>query len=289
MQADLDINPVEAYILMESEGPRIKPEIQKVIDETNNFYVTFRAVLQTFNCFNRNNREYMKEAMVPALNAPHLVELRRAKSWVGCNGHPQTNNPMEVLTIDPTLVSHKIDSIDIQGNTLYGQVSTLNDDNWGRQMTKHILQGMQVAFSLRALASITKIDARRGVIKTQPHIVTYDRVFVPSHKDAYMDKTSPIALKNAMAQGVVQEAWEYKVPEKQASQILRESAAMFVAEESQRFKDIVNVFGITYESVELSADMKSVFIKDVETGHKFCINMESYVDRQVSEVFRNLI
>lgn len=289
MKTDLGINPVEAYILMESEGPWVKPEIQQVIDTTNNFYVTFRTILQTFNCFNRNNRNYMKEAMVPALNAPHLVELRAKKSWVGENGHPKSTNPVEVLAIDPKNICHKIDNIDIQGNTLWGQVSTLNDDMWGRQMTKHILQGMEVAFSLRALASITKIDARRGMVKTQPHIVCYDRVILPSHKEAYQDTSTPIALKSAICKGTVQEAWEYRVDEQEARRIITESAANFVKEESQRFKDIVNIFDVMYESIGFSADGKSVFVSDTETKRTFCINLESYVDRQVSDVFRNLM
>lgn len=289
MKPNLELNPVEAYIIMESEGPWVKPEIQNVVEKANSFYVTFRTILQTFNTFNRNNRNYMTEAMVPALAAPHLEELRRKKSWVGENGHPKAKDPVDVLSIDPTKICHKIDNYDVKGNTCWGQITTLDDDVWGRQMTKHILQGMEVAFSLRALASITKIDARRGVVKTQPHIVTYDRVILPSHKEAYQDTATPITLKTAACKNVVQEAWTYRVPEEEVRKVVTESAANFVKEESQRFKDIVNVFDVTYESVQFSADGKSVYIKDTNTKNTFCIAMESYVDRQVSSVLRNLI
>ena len=215
-----DFNPVEAYIIMESEGPWVKPNIKNVVDKYNSFYVTIDAILQTFNTWNRNNRQYLKEAMVPALNAPHLVELRARKSWVGENGHPQTNDPMKVLNIDPKNICHKIDSIDVKGNTLYGQVTTLDDDLYGKQMTKHILQGMEVAFSLRALASITKVDGKRGIVKTRPHIVCYDRVILPSHVDAYQDSKAPIRLgSSSPANLVTTESWEYKVSEKDHSRI----------------------------------------------------------------------
>lgn len=289
MRPNLELNPVEAYILMESEGPTVRPEIQNIVDKANSFYVTFRTILQSFDVFNRNNRNYMTEAMAPALNAPHLVELRAKKSWVGENGHPKAKDPVEVLAIDPKNICHKIDSIDIKGSTLYGQITTLDDDVWGRQMTKHILQGMEVAFSLRALASITKIDARRGIVRTQPHIVTYDRVILPSHKDAYQDTATPIALKTSQCKNVVQEAWEYRVPEEEARRIITESAANFIKDESQRVKDIINVFDVTYESVQLSADGKSVYIKDINTNNTFCIATESYVDRQVSDVLRKIM
>lgn len=284
-----DFNPVEAYIIMESEGPWVKPNIKNVVDKYNSFYVTIDAILQTFNTWNRNNRQYLKEAMIPALNAPHLVELRARKSWVGENGHPQTNDPMKVLNIDPKNICHKIDSIDVKGNTLYGQVTTLDDDLYGKQMTKHILQGMEVAFSLRALASITKVDGKRGIVKTRPHIVCYDRVILPSHVDAYQDSKAPIRLgSSSPANLVTTESWEYKVSEKDAQDIIRESAAQFVAEESKRFKDIVKIFDICYESIGFSADGKSVFIRDTETKDTFNIKLESYVDNQISDIFRKL-
>lgn len=280
------LDPVEAYVIMESEGPWIKPTVKQVVERANSFYCTFNTVLQTFNVFNRNNRNYLAEAMIPALNAPHLVELRAKKSWVGENGHPKTTDPLTVLSIDPCQICHKIDSIDVKGNTLYGQITTLDDDMWGRQMTKHILQGMEVAFSLRALASITKIDSRRGIVKTQPHIVTYDRVILPSHKEAYQDTATPVQFRQSG--GVVQESWSRRVPVEEAVNIIKESAARFAADESKRVKDIVNIFDVTFESVGFTADGKSVLIKDTNTNNTYCIKLESYVDNQISDIFRNI-
>lgn len=279
------LNPVEAYVIMESEGPWNKPNIKQVVNNANMFYVTIDTVLQTFNTWNRNKRQYLREAMIPALEAPHLVELRAKKSWLGENGHPQTNDPMKVLNIDLTKVCHKVDSYNVQGNTLYGQVTTLNDKQWGQQMTGHILQGMEVSFSLRALASITKIDGNRGIVKTQPHIVCYDRVCLPSHPEAYQDSSKPIKLKQANLNNIVQEDWTYKLSEKEAQNLITESAANFMAEESKRFKDIVKIFSICYETINISPDGKSVNIKDVETGDRFNILMEDYVYNQVSDYF----
>ena len=281
------MNPVEAYVIMESEGPWSQPKVQQIMDRANNFYVTIEAVLQSFNTWNRNKRQYLKEAMIPALNAPHLVELRARKSWLGENGHPQTNDPMKVLNIDMTKVCHRVDSVDIKGNTLYGQVTTLNDHMWGRQMTEHILQGMDVAFSLRALASITKVDGNRGIVKTQPHIVCYDRVCLPSHPEAYQVSGAPIKLHQSTGTNVTQEAWEYKLSESEAQKIIFESAARFATEESQRFKDIVKIFDICYETVGFAADGKSVFVKDLESKSTFNITLENYVYNQVCDIFKN--
>lgn len=278
------LNPVEAYVIMESEGPWVKPNIKQVVDTANMFYVTIDTVLQTFNTWNRNKRQYLAEAMIPALEAPHLVELRAKKAWVGENGHPQTNDPMKVLNIDLTKVCHKVDNYTVKGNTLYGQVTTLNDEQWGKQMTGHILQGMEVSFSLRALANITKAPDGRGIIKNTPHIVCYDRVILPSHPEAYQSN-SPIKLKTPTPNNVITEGWAKKINAKEAENILLESAANFMTTESKRFKDIVKIFDICYETVNVSADGKSVNIKDVNTNDIYSINMEDYVYNQVSDFF----
>ena len=282
------LNPVEAYVIMESEGPWTRPNIKQVVDRANMYYVTIDTVLQTFNTWNRNKRQYLREAMIPALEAPHLVELRAKKAWVGENGHPQTNDPMKVLNIDLTKVCHKVDSYEVKGNTLYGQVTTLNDKQWGQQMTGHILQGMEVSFSLRALASITRVDGGRGIVKTQPHIVCYDRVCLPSHPEAYQDSSAPIKLKQPTPNNVVQEEWTYRLSEKEAQSLVMESAAKFMGDESKRFKDIVNIFNVCYETINVAPDGKSVMIKDTETGDRFNILMEDYVYNQVSDFFSSL-
>ena len=281
------LNPVEAYVIMESEGPWVKPTIKQVVDTANMFYVTIDTVLQTFNTWNRNKRQYLAEAMIPALEAPHLVELRSKKAWVGENGHPQTNDPMKVLNIDLTKVCHKVDSYTVKGNTLYGQVTTLNDEQWGKQMTGHILQGMETSFSLRALAQITKTPDGRGIIKDVPHIVCYDRVILPSHPEAYQSSTSPIKLHTPTPRNVVSEGWTYKINAKDAENILLESAANFMADESKRFKDIVKVFDVCYETINVAPDGRSVNIKDTETGDIYNIFMEDYVYNQVSDFFTN--
>ena len=61
-----------------------------------------------------------------------------------------------------------------------------------------------------------------------------------------------------------------------------------MAEESKRFKDIVKIFDVCYESIGFSADGKSVFIRDTETKDTFNIKLESYVDNQISDIFRKL-
>ena len=44
-----------------------------------------------------------------------------------------------------------------------------------------------------------------------------------------------------------------------------------------------------YESVGFSADGKSVFIKDTNSNRTFNIKLESYVDQQISDIFRNIV
>jgi len=288
MGSFMDVNPVEAYVIMETEGPWVKPEVKKVVETANDFWLTFNTVLQTFDTWNRNGRNYVGKVMAPALEAPHLVELRKRKSWTGENGHPNTKVPEEVLQIDPKKICHKIDSYNITGNTLRGQITTLNDDLYGRQMTKHILQGMEVAFSLRALAALTKIDARRTMVQSPPHIVTYDRVILPSHCEAYQDTSQPIKVGRPNMSNYVSEGTAIKLSEMDAQRIVRESAANFCAEESTRVKNIIKFFDVAYESIGMSQDGKSVFIKDINTNNTYNVILESYVENQISDIFRTL-
>ena len=78
-------NEVAAYLIMENTTEPVKPKNIQVFDKNNLFYLRFDTCLQTFNGKNRNGRIYMGDAMIPSLNAEHLIELKRKKSWFGCN------------------------------------------------------------------------------------------------------------------------------------------------------------------------------------------------------------
>ena len=278
---------------MEATMEPMKPKILNTVNEPGVFYATFEACMQSFDCFNRNQRNYALRPMMEAMQADHIQELMRKGTWVGENGHPEGNDIKRILSIDPTKICHRMYNPEFRGNLLYMTIDTLNDDMWGKQFTKHLLQGMMASFSLRALAAITKDSSGRGIIKTKPHIVTYDRVILPSHREAYMDNSVPVTLVQSATEGAVMtEAMipEGNVYDDHISEI-KESAILealdYVKEESKRVKELVSFFNYNDDRVSLINE-NQVAVKDMETGSTLIINLEDYIANDMTALFNKI-
>ena len=282
---------VQGYIVMESAMEPMKPKIIETVNEPNMFYVRFRTCLQSFDCFNRNKRNYNLRPMMEAVKADHIQELLYKGTWCGENGHPDSTDIKRILSIDMTKICHRIIDLEFQGNLLYGTIETLNDDAWGKQFTKHILQGLHPSFSLRALAAITKLGDGRGIIKTKPHIVTYDRVILPSHREAYMDNSKPITLvQSATESATIQESY---IPEgntfddtvHEVNESAIASVLDYVKEESSTFKELATFFDANYDSVSL-VDESKVCINDDD--RKIIVCLEDYIRHDIASYMSDI-
>lgn len=276
---------------MESAMEPMKPKIIETVNEPNMFYVRFRTCLQSFDCFNRNKRNYNLRPMMEAVKADHIQELLYKGTWCGENGHPDSTDIKRILSIDMTKICHRIIDLEFQGNLLYGTIETLNDDAWGKQFTKHILQGLHPSFSLRALAAITKLGDGRGIIKTKPHIVTYDRVILPSHREAYMDNSKPITLvQSATESATIQESY---IPEgntfddtvHEVNESAIASVLDYVKEESSTFKELATFFDANYDSVSL-VDESKVCINDGD--RKIIVCLEDYIRHDIASFMSDI-
>ena len=276
---------------MESAMEPMKPKIIETVNEPNMFYVRFRTCLQSFDCFNRNKRNYNLRPMMEAVKADHIQELLDKVTRCGENGHPDSTDIKRILSIDMTKICHRIIDLEFQGNLLYGTIETLNDDAWGKQFTKHILQGLHPSFSLRALAAITKLGDGRGIIKTKPHIVTYDRVILPSHREAYMDNSKPITLvQSATESATIQESY---IPEgntfddtvHEVNESTIASVLDYVKEESSTFKELATFFDANYDSVSL-VDESKVCINDGD--RKIIVCLEDYIRHDIASYMSDI-
>ena len=276
-----DKSKIAAYMITEAVSDPAPVNNLKVIDNQGLFYLTFDTVLQDFNVFNRNKRMYMGDAMVQSLNADHIVELMQKKSWFGEAGHPDSNDPKRILTIDPTMISHRIDSISANTQMCRGTIYK-TDTKHGREMTKLILQHMEPAFSLRALAPLVKRGDGTSVIKTKGHVVTYDWVILPSHKSAYRDESKPIkkVIQNITDDGnvVTTEACLTPVQESVINDI--------VITESFNVNVISNVCEVALGHARVSNDLRHMIVK--EGSDTFIIPIEDSVRATVSDYMRNL-
>jgi len=265
---------VVAYLIRESVSNPVKPINLKKINTDNLFYLQFDTVLQEFNIRNRNERLYVDKPMMESLAAPHINELISKQSWCGEAGHPTSDDPKRILTIDPKLISHKILTFNLSGNLLKGTIQTLDNDHFGKDMTKSVLQGMEAAFSLRALAKVVK-TATGGLINSRGHIVTYDWVILPSHDKAYRDDSVPIKkiIKNIELSGnSIQESVLTTVQESQI--------ADFIKTESKNIKLVSNIYEVVTESMQVTSDFKNVILK--ENGSTFIVKIEDKIKRDIT-------
>lgn len=271
---------IAAYLIMESTTEPARVSNVEVFDKNSLFYLRFETRLQDFNIKNRNNRIYMGNAMVPSLNAEHIIELESAGSWFGEAGHPMTDDIKRILTIDPKLISHKIISHTADNNQCRGVIETC-DSEYGRQMTKHILQNMEPAFSLRALAPLTKKPDGTSVVQAKAHVVTYDWVILPSHKTAYRDQSKPIEkiIKKIIDDGNA--VTECSITPVQESSILN-----YITSESSQVKLISNVCEVALEGMTLSDDMRHAILR--ESGRTYIVPLEERIKTDISNYIINL-
>lgn len=272
---------IVAYMITEAAEPTEARNV-KVINENGLFYLRFESYLQDFNVFNRNKRMYMGDAMVPSLNAEHIIELETKQSWFGEAGHPDSDSPKRILTIDPKLISHRIVSHNATRQGCSAVIETL-DTKYGRDMTKLILQRMEPAFSLRALAPLVKKGDGTSIIKAKAHVVTYDWVILPSHKTAYRDESKPIQkiIQSISDDGNVVRTESALTP-------LQESIVKdLVLTESFNVKVVSNVCEVALNNAYISKDFASVILK--ESNNTYIVPIEEAVKEEAANCLRHLL
>ncbi len=246
------------------ENPDVKIEKQVNDPNTGLSFLRFTTCLQTFNQRNRNRRLWtsaiFKQMMVNAVITEMLLH-----GFPGENGHPVPPTGEctieRLLTIDPNNISHKIVEMHWPSdNSLYGTIETLDDGvgGPGYKFMRHILQGLDPAFSLRSLVPQRKnVDGTIDV--TGPgRFITYDRVFVPSHAEAYIDKSFPV--KNVVTLSKFQ--------------TVMESYVGFVMEKSEKVNRIIDGMNPVMESATL--DKNGILSVKTEGQHIFICPENKY-------------
>ena len=213
----------------------------------------------------------------------------RGDFW-GEYGHPITKDAKRIVTIDQKYCSHRFTNIWFKGNSVYGDVETLNDDGYGKMFRMRTMQGCDPAFSLRAMVPLTKIDAVRCEVREPGHIITVDAVILPSHDDAYITgDVSEIISKNRASL----ESSTF-IPEGQGDGLMTipvtESAEWlsYVQEQSFNLKTVMNNFEVNAESLRYDSKNDSVIVTEA-TGvpgvkRTAIVKMDDYIRDEVSSM-----
>lgn len=188
------------YIVCEQTSDPAKPEIVEEVSNSKLDFLRFKACLQAFyKPLNRNRRSWKASQIRTMSEAAPIRELIQRKSLFGEAGHPVPSTGQvtleRILTIDPLRTTHRINSFYWPSdNQINGEIETLDDGPGGpgNKMKRTIMQGAEVAFSLRSLVPQRKNADGTVTVLGPGRMVTYDWVILPSHEEAYQDTSIPV-------------------------------------------------------------------------------------------------
>lgn len=278
----MNIDNTIACVVMEQTS---EPEPVKNLKEYKDnglFYVKFNMTMQSFNVKNRNKRMYDGDCMMDSLNAEHIQEALRKHAFVSEYGHPVTNDMQRITQIDPARVCGRFNSYNRVGNLLKGEFETFDDGALGTTLTRRILQKVEPATSLRAVAPLTKTRSGESIMKSKAHIVCYDIVFGPSHKEAYTDMETLTKVSQP-----IYESYNGIEPTKQDIVFaLNESMILdYVKEESKNVKLISNICEVLTDTMQMTPDLKNIILREgnetyyIKTEEKIKHDIRSFMSK----------
>jgi hypothetical protein len=277
----MDKLKVAAYCVMETPSEPIRPtNLETIKTGAGLFYISFKSSLQSLNRRNRNGRNYDGDSLWRSMQAEHIQELIAKKSWCGEAGHPLTEDVKRILTIDPKLTSHRIYNLERRGDIIYSSVDTLAS-GYGIDMSKRILQEMEVAFSLRALAQIQRTGGEQYV-RGKSHLVCYDWVILPSHKEAYQDTNSQMKVFTES----VGDLGNSIVTSGKTVAIMENQIIDYIKVESVNVKKISSVFEVAQENMTLTSDLKYIIMK--EQNDTYYVKVEDKIKKDISSYLSKL-
>ena len=127
-------------------------------------------------------------------------------------------------------------------------------------LTRRILQGLEPAHSLRAVAKLSKDRNGNDIMNSRAHIIAYDTVILPSHVEAYRDESKDIRVVNQPI--VATESTEFGSNEEYAFVVNESMLTDFVMEESKNVKLIKNICEVIPETIKLTPDLKHIILKE---------------------------
>lgn len=223
------------------------------------FYLTFKAVLQSFNKMNRNRRYYDLNNIMECINTdPYIQDQLKRNHWQGEIDHPASEyNNMQltqqrIATPNLEKTSHYIHSPRAEGNLLVANIQTDNGTEAGRNMAIKIVDGKIVpGFSARVFGKLENRMCKPTVMVKR--LITYDWVGFPSHDDALGDIKQPL-LESAKFTKDMMDTYSGKL-------IQFDELAQMVMEDSKEASFICESFNLTKEDI-LGVKDNSVYIKE---------------------------
>lgn len=203
-----------ANLIIENE---IVKTIPKKVKKTKSGKCRMECVIQTVGNVNRNGRRYSRELMQEGLNSINERILER--SFLGELDHPIDRNPTRQVTVLYKEASHLFLDFGWDGNKLVATMECLRTPN-GKILRSLAEDGVAVGFSFRGMGDLRRIQEGEQTINEVVgplHVVSWDAVSYPSHKEAKIIK---------ITENVHTELMESMVCMKNQSNLIHEEAGI---------------------------------------------------------------
>lgn len=263
------------YMICEAKQP---VEEYKVVSDKNGKVIAEGYVQTELNKKNRNGRIYGVPGIKKEVEGPRLRELITTGNLKGHDGHPSDPSLAVQQTIDPKLVSVKYIDVKMDGENVASTFCGTNNE-LGRAFNQDLLDGELPSFSLRALGSVSNRGGACYVENVK--IVTWDRVYYPSHEKAY---TTKIVTESA---GISQYDSYMQLESVKSDKgvlipITTDSMVSFIKQESANIKSVLESFDTLFTNIKVIDNGKAVQMVTNE-GTVMVITLENYVQNQIMD------
>lgn len=271
------MNPLDniGYVISEAKQP---VEEYKVISDKGGKIIA-QGYLQTeLDKKNRNGRIYGIPGIKKEVEGPRLKELMSTGNLKGEDGHPSDPSLAVQQTINPKVTCVKYLDVWMDGDNVAAKFCGTNTQ-YGKAFNEDLMEGELPAYSLRALGSVTM---RNGICYVEgTKIVTWDRVYYPSHEKAYTTKILSEAAGLSQYDHYMQ--LESVTSDKGVLiPITNQSMISFVKQESANIKAIMESFDTLFQSMQIIDNGRSIQMVTNE-GAIMVITLENYVQNQIMD------
>lgn len=271
----------------------------KIKDENKNGFIIAEGILQQGDEVNRNRRYYPTEELAKAVNSPRQQELISTGNFKGEAGHPTDTSLGRQAKIDPTLEQVWYTKLWMDGDYVMGQFRGTNNE-LGRSFNADLKDGQRPSFSLRAVGSLVNENGKMTVRNMQ--MITYDRVYFPSHSKAYMtkiittesaigladtsvkkydiDENNYFYIKSSEINSLSESGNDVAGLEDLVLPLTQQQINSFLVSESTNIKSALNTFDSLYESMTIAPDLNTVTMK-TSIGDTIMLDLETAVKKEI--------
>lgn len=275
-----------------------KAEVEfKIKDENKNGFVIAEGILQEGNEVNRNRRYYPTQELAAGIMAPKQQELIKSGNFKGEAGHPLDTSLTRQAKIDPTNEQVWYQKLWMDGDYVMAHFRGTNNA-LGRSFNDDLKDGQRPSFSLRALGSLVNENGKMTVRNMQ--IITYDRVYFPSHSKAYTTKIITTESADGSASNKefyianpytyfarkqnelihITESGNCPISGGFVTKFTNQQLANYIVQESANLKAIVNQFDVFRDGIALNENTDTIYIK-TKVGDTIVMPLEDHIQKEI--------